>query len=77
MCTVSMNSVPPRSIHLGSTPPLESRVGYGQLGTAGALGYEGKQVSVRGRSYAHALSTHAPAQLLFKIDGRFRTFKSQ
>src|SRR5947209_1724867 len=68
--------MPPKSIHLDSLPPLDARVGYGQLGTAGALGYEGKQVSVHDRTYTHALSTHAPARLLFKIDGRFRTFKS-
>jgi hypothetical protein len=68
--------MPSKSIHLDSLPPLEAHVGYGQLGTAGALGYEDKHVSVHGRTYPHALSTHAPARLLFKIDGRFRTFKS-
>lgn len=71
-----LNPMSPKFTHLDSLPPLDTRVGYGQLGTAGALGYEGKQVSVQGRSYSHALSTHAPSRLLFKIDGRFRTFKS-
>jgi hypothetical protein len=68
--------MPTKSIYLDSLPPLEAQVGYGQLGTAGALGYEDQQVSVLGKPYPHALSAHAPARLLYKIDGRFRTFKS-
>jgi hypothetical protein len=64
--------MPKAHAYLDSLSPLDSRVGYGQLGTTGALGYEGRQVSGFGRAYSHALSTHAPARLLFKIDGRFR-----
>lgn len=62
-------------IHLESLTPLDSRVGYGQLGTGGALGYENKQVSVRGQGYPHALSAHAPARLVYRLDGRFGRFE--
>jgi predicted O-methyltransferase YrrM len=57
--------------------PLHAQVGYGGLGLHGSLGYEGKQVSVQGRSCPHAVSTHPPARLLFHLGGRFASFHSQ
>ena len=35
-------------------------MGYGQLGTHGALGFEGLRVNVNGRAFDHALSMHPP-----------------
>src|ERR1035438_10126397 len=64
-------------LHLDSLSPLDSRVAYGQLGISGALGYEGKQVSVQGTPYPHALSTHAPARLIYRVDGRYGQFQCQ
>ncbi|MFP5261566.1 MAG: NPCBM/NEW2 domain-containing protein [Blastocatellia bacterium] len=61
-------------MYLDSLPPLKVQVGYGGLGTQGNLGYEGKTVSVQGKPYQHALSTHPPARLLFDLGGRFATF---
>jgi predicted O-methyltransferase YrrM len=60
--------------HLDAITPLQVSVGYGSLGTGGALGYEGKHVSVRGSAYVHALSTHPPARLLYQLgaSSRFR-----
>lgn len=55
--------------------PLQSRVGYGQLGTGGALGYEGKQVSVGGATFASALSTHPPARVLYSLGGTATRFR--
>jgi predicted O-methyltransferase YrrM len=69
--------MPNPQLHLDSLSPLDSRVGYGQLGVSGALGYEGKQVSAQGRPYPHALSTHAPARLIYRVDGRFGQFQCQ
>ena len=71
-----MNPMLEEHIHLDSFRPLDSRVGYGQLGMRGALGYENKSVQVQGSAYPHALSMHAPARALFKIESRFRTFES-
>lgn len=63
--------------YLESLTPLSAQVGYGSLGLRGALGYEGKPVMVRGRTYAHALSTHPPARLVFDLGGRFATLRCQ
>src|SRR5215471_15489432 len=63
--------------YLDSLSLLQARVGYGDLGLQGSLGYEGKLVVVQGNYYQHALSTHPPARLLFLLDGRFSTFRCQ
>jgi len=63
------------AVRLDSLPLLEAHVGYGQIGTNGALGYEGKLVSVQGRRYQRSLSTHAPARLIYQLDGRFAQFR--
>jgi hypothetical protein len=62
-------------MELDSLQPLQSRVGYGQLGKAGSLGYEGKQVTVGGRTYTNALSTHPPARLLYHLGGTATRFR--
>lgn len=64
-------------MYLDSFTPMEVEVGYGELGLKGHLGYEGKAVSVGRRSYERALSTHPPARLLFNLDGRFNSFRSE
>jgi hypothetical protein len=64
-------------IYLDSLGLAETQVGYGDLGMHGSLGYEDKSVSVCGRSYPHALSTHAPARLRFQLDGRYASFSCQ
>jgi predicted O-methyltransferase YrrM len=63
------------SIFLDSVEPLEVRVGYGQLGRKGSLGYEDKRVIVQGHFQPRALSTHPPARLVFELGGRFATFR--
>jgi predicted O-methyltransferase YrrM len=65
------------TVYLDSLPRLDARVGYGQLGTNGALGYENKPVSVRGRRFQRSLSTHAPARLIYQLDGRFAHFQCE
>jgi len=47
------------------------------VGKYGELGYEGKRVTVRGRSYTHALSAHPPSHLCFALEGRFETFRCE
>ena len=54
---------------LDDVPPVEAQIAYGTLGTHGALEYEGGAVSVMGRTYEHALSTHGPARVVFELDG--------
>ena len=51
------------------------RVGYGEVGLRGSLGYENKSVTIRGRAYASAISTHPPARVAFGLDGRFSHFR--
>src|SRR4051812_7312153 len=64
-------------MHLDQIPPSSARVGYGELGRGGRLGYEDKAVALQGRGYEHALSTHPPARLRFDLGGRFRRFRSR
>jgi hypothetical protein len=64
-------------MYLDSIALLQAHVGYGELGTQGSLGYEGKGVRVQGRPYPHALSTHAPARLIYQLDGCFARFICQ
>lgn len=64
-------------MYLDSLALLHSQVGYGSLGLHGNLGYEGKAVTVKGKHYGHALSTHPPAQLRFHLQQRFASFTCQ
>jgi predicted O-methyltransferase YrrM len=63
--------------YLDALDLLGATVGYGALGLGGSLGYEGKQVSVQGRHYPHAISSHPPASLRFKLGHRFASFSCQ
>src|SRR5262245_50431832 len=64
-----------RTVWLDELAPLQTRVGWGRLGTRGDLGYEGKAVTVRGMRYEHALSSHPPARILFYLGGGSATFR--
>ena len=66
-----------QSAYLDSLPSLQARVGYGQVGMRGALGYEGKRVSVQHKNYPHAISCHPPASILFHLGGQFSSFRSE
>jgi predicted O-methyltransferase YrrM len=65
------------TVYLDSLAPLQARVGYGQLGLDGHLGYEGKRVSVQGRDYVHALSCHPPSEILFHVGGQYASFRAE
>lgn len=64
-------------MNLGHLPLIQAGVGYGKLGVGGNLGYEGKWVTVQGRRYQHALSSHPTARVVFQLDGCFGTFRCQ
>jgi hypothetical protein len=49
----------------------EAITGWGSLGLHGELGYEGLQVAVRDRGYAHAVSIHPPGRAVFRLGGQF------
>lgn len=61
-------------MYLDALAVQQAQVGYGHLGLKGQLGYENKQVTVQGRPFAHALSTHPPAHLCFQLNGRYTHF---
>src|SRR5881396_2734649 len=63
------------AVWLDDVAPLQTRVGWGRLGTRGDLGYEGKPVTVGGVRYDHALSSHPPARILFYLGGASATFR--
>ena len=64
-------------ISLEQIRPLQYTVGYGSLGVAGSLGYEGKTVMVGGTHYARALSTHPPARVLYHLGGKASRFRAR
>ncbi|MDX6694827.1 MAG: alpha-galactosidase [Blastocatellia bacterium] len=64
-------------MYLDSLEPSFAQVGYGDLGRHGALGYGSLPVLVKGQPYERSLSTHPPAHLRFKLDGRFASFSCQ
>jgi len=64
-------------MYLDSLTLLQTKVGYGDVGMHGSLGYEGRSVSVRQRPYEHALSTHPPARMRFHVNRRFASFNCQ
>jgi hypothetical protein len=72
---IAVEPMPP--IYLDTLPLHKAEVGYSALGMYGSLGYEDKQVMVRGQPYHHALSTRPPAHLIFQLDGRFQYFSCQ
>ena len=64
-------------MYLDTLQPTRADVGFGQFGRCGSLGYEEKAVLVQQQFYPHALSTHAPAHLVFQLEGCFTTFRCQ
>jgi hypothetical protein len=64
-------------MYLDCLSPDEARVGYGNVGWHGHLGYEGKPVLAQGRPDPHALSTHPPARLVFPLAGGYSRFVCQ
>lgn len=63
--------------YLDALPLEDASVGYGSLGLHGRLGYEDKLVAFAGDSFPHALSSHAPARLAFRLGGRYSRFRSR
>src|SRR5579871_1118539 len=63
-------------MQLPSLSPVLAEVGWGALGTNGQLGYEGKPVVVRGKSYQFSLSSHPPARLQFNAARAFKAFRT-
>lgn len=57
--------------------PLQTEIGYGQLGRSGALGYDGGSVSVNDQAISRALSAHAPSRLVYELDGSYNYFHCQ
>lgn len=66
---------PREPVYLDTLEPVESSVGYGELGTLGRLGYEGKSVTAAGRGWTQALSTHPPARIRWQLDGGWTSFR--
>jgi NPCBM/NEW2 domain/Methyltransferase domain len=64
-------------MYLDNLVPFFATVGWGTVGRRGELGYDQKHVTVGGQTYAHALSAHAPAQLMFDLAGRYTRFRSR
>jgi predicted O-methyltransferase YrrM len=71
------NGAGERAVYLDTLPARQVEVGHGALGLHGDLGYEEKRVIVRGQHDDHALSAHAPARLVYDLDGRFTHFAAQ
>lgn len=66
--------LPEVPVYLDQLTLIEQAVGYGSLGTQGALGYDGRKVSVQGHQYTHTFSAHAPSRLVLECHGHFNEF---
>lgn len=64
------------TVWLDDLSPMEAHVGYGELGCNGHLGYEQRVVEICGATPPHALSSHAPARLVYALEGKFATFSA-
>jgi len=63
--------------YLDDWEPVIAKVGYGELGRKGNLGYENKRVQVDGREFNSALSAHGHSELRFDLGGRFSSFSAE
>lgn len=61
-------------VWLDELTPNMVRVGYGELGKHGVLGYECRSLVIKGVKRTRSLSAHPPSQLRFELDGRFSHF---
>src|SRR5256885_4913008 len=64
-------------MYLDEITLLDMRVGYGDVGLHGNLGYDDQAVMVGGQNYRHAVSSHPPARLRFELEGRYAGFSCQ
>ena len=62
------------AMFLDQLNPVNAHVGFGMLGRHGALGFEGRCVSVLGQRHVHSLGMHPPAygnaQVAFRLPPR-------
>ncbi|QDV17105.1 putative glycosyl transferase [Gimesia panareensis] len=61
---------------LDDLPLVKKKVGFGNLGRHGCLGYENGHVIVKNRRIKHSLSTHPPASLTYQLDGHYNSLES-
>jgi hypothetical protein len=50
-----------RPVYLSDLKEIDPKVGHGQFGKRGDLGYDGKRITVKGVESPHGLSMHPPA----------------
>jgi serine/threonine protein kinase len=67
------------SVYLSDLAELNPKVGYGEFGKHGDLGYEEKRITVMGVESPHGLSTHPPpagtASVSYHLGRQYRLFK--
>jgi hypothetical protein len=68
--TVSLTELPVESSTNG-WGPYEKNRSNGELGAN-----DGRTISIRGKTYAQGFGVHAPSSLVFKLNGKYKTFNS-
>ena len=64
-------------MYLDLLPFEVESIGHGAVGLNGHLGYSNFRTCIMGRHYEHAVSAHGPSTLIFKLDGKFESFRTQ
>jgi serine/threonine-protein kinase len=71
---------PPQPIFLADMPALDVRVGFGQFGKKGDLGYENKRITIKGVPAGNGLSMHPPTKgashVTYLLGKKYQTFKA-
>ena len=69
------------AVFLSNMKPTQVKVGYGEFGRAGNLGYEGRRIVVSGVHFPNAISTHPPtrgkSRVVYALGKRFNRFQAR
>jgi len=63
-----------KEVRLSDLKPLSAKVGWRELFVN--KNYEGKPLTVGGRTFAHGFWAHAPSEVGFALDGRYQWFET-
>lgn len=58
-------------MYMSRMVPAEKRVGYGNMGVNGYLGYEDKFVTIKGQTYMDSISAHAQSEIVYELDYQY------
>jgi hypothetical protein len=68
-------------VYLADLTPVSATVGFGSLGVGvydlPDSNFNGKPIHAHGNDYPHGLMAHAPSRIEYRLDGKYRLFRTQ